>query len=97
MVKSRLKKSNIEISKIHLSIYKIMKSNSNGNIFISYDCVREIMNRLLAKFPKTIHYSTLKEMESFGLIKKYGNKRSLIYELVGGNIDNSINNLPIPL
>lgn len=60
---------------------------------IEYHRVREILNRRFGKheIPKKLHYVFLKEMEEFGLIKKIGNTSSLRFQLVAGNIDNSIN------
>jgi hypothetical protein len=81
----------VEISCIHLIIYRCFKQQSEGRIYINYNCVREILRRRLHKFPKAIHYKVLKEMEDYGLIKRNGNSRNIIYELTGGNKDNEIN------
>jgi len=78
---------------IHLAIYRLFKNRANGRLSINHDCVRDVMSRTLYKFPKSIHYSTLKEMEELKLIKRHGNTRSIFYELTGGNADNILNNL----
>jgi hypothetical protein len=81
----------VNISCIHLIIYRCFKQEVNGRIYINYDCVREILRRRLHKFPRAIHYKVLKEMEELKLIKRNGNSRSIIYELTGGDKDKAIN------
>lgn len=81
----------VNISCLHLIIYRCFKQEVNGRVWINYDCVREILRRRLHKFPKAIHYQVLKEMEDLKLIKRNGNSRCIVYELTGGDKDKEVN------
>jgi len=67
-----------------------MKEHCRG-YFISHDSVRCILRRRLPKFPRTLHYVAIKELEQLKLIKKIGNTISLKYELIGRDADKLLN------
>mgnify|MGYP003131687728 CR=1 FL=1 len=69
------------IPSIYLFLYREMKKKSNGRMFITYGCVKELLNRRLSKIPKSVHYIILNEMEELELIKKIGPKENRIIEL----------------
>jgi hypothetical protein len=75
----------------HLIIYKVLKAEAKGKVYLSYDIVREILHRRFFALPKWSHHNFLKEMEDLGLIKRNGNTKSIFYELTGGDKDKLIN------
>ena len=79
--------------KFYLFLYRLFKQKSNGRIFISFHCVREILNRRLHKIPRALHYEFLKEMENYDLIKRLGspNGKNIKFELTGKNRDKLLN------
>jgi hypothetical protein len=87
---------NKKIPCVYLFIYKIFKQKANGNIWISYSCVKEILHRKFYVLPRQLHYVFLKEMEEFKLIKKHGNTKEIKYELLSGNFDKLLNQYNLP-
>jgi hypothetical protein len=81
------------ISCIHLFIYKVFKEKAEGRLFIPFHSVREVLRRRLHKIPRPLHYTFLKEMEGYNLIKRAGslNGKNIHYELTGGDADKKLN------
>lgn len=76
----------------HLFIYREFKKHSLNNLFIDFDCVREILRRRQHKIPQILRYSFLKELENpLGLIRRVGSSRNIRFELIGKDIDNLLN------
>jgi hypothetical protein len=78
--------------KFYVTLYKFFKQKANGRNYLPYNCIRDILHRNLHSFPRVLQYTYLKEMEFHKLIKRNGNSREIIYELIGGDIDNIIRN-----
>ena len=82
----------------YLELYRILKQKAEGNTFISYSCVREVMNRRLHSFKHkasgfNFHNIWLKELESHHLIKRVGSKngKNIWFELIGKDKDKLLN------
>jgi len=94
-----VKKHEYDNIKFYLFLYKLFKLKTNGRIYISFHCVREIMNRRLHKIPRVLHYEFLKEMEHFQLIKRLGstNGKNIMFELIGKDLDKKLNKFNLPI
>ena len=82
---------------LYIFIYKLIKEKSGNNLSISYKTLRELFRRRFNKIPHLYHPIILDEMEVFGLLKKIGNKKNLIYELLGKEADKLLNTFTEPL
>ena len=93
-----MKLEDYENLKFYLFLYKLFKQKTNG-YFISFHCVREIMNRRLHKIPRVLHYEFLKEMEHHQLIRRVGslNGKNIQFELIGKDLDKRLNHFNLPI
>lgn len=79
---------------IYLFLYKVIKQKANGRIIVAHNEVIEILKRRIWKISHKYYFPIIKEMCQFRLLKRI-NKRK--YEIIGGNIDNLLNRLSIPI
>lgn len=89
--------NNKKIPFLYIFIYKLIKEKSGNNLSVSYKTLRELFRRRFNKIPHLYYTIILDEMEFFGLLKKIGNKKNLIYELLGKDADKLLNNFIEPL
>ena len=72
-------------------MYRIFKEKVNGKGFIEYGLIKEILRRRLHEIRRELHYRFLNEMEELKLIRRYGNTKSIKYELIGKDIYKLLN------
>ena len=73
---------------IHLVIYRDIKKKALNGRWITYDSIKEIMDRRLLRFVSRIRYETIKELEAMELIKLIEPHR---YEVIGKDADKHLN------
>lgn len=74
-------------------IYARIKQKSRG-IFVPYATVLELLKRTLPKVTRTLHYPIIKDLEKYKLLKRIDRRK---YKIVGGRIDNLLNQYNCPI
>jgi hypothetical protein len=73
---------------LYVFIYKLIKQKANGRKIIPHQEVLEVLRRRLLRIPRIYHYQIIKELGLYKLLRKIDKRK---YEIVGGNIDNLLN------
>lgn len=82
-----------QIPVYYLYLYRKIKKKTNGNKYILYSSLMEVLNRTIFNVPHTLHYEIIKEMEKYSLLKKIDAYR---YEIIGGQADRYLNQFNLP-
>lgn len=88
---------NKQIPLLYLFIYKVLKKKSNGGKYVTYECVRETMNRNFYHIPRRLHFYIIQELETYKLIRKSRLSITQIYEIIGGDVDRRLNQFNVIL
>jgi len=74
----------MEIPEFHLNIYIYAKKRGNNGELISYNQLKEVINRVVYRPASSFYIKTIKEMEKFGLLREItGNKhKSMKYKIL---------------
>jgi len=82
---------------IYIFLYKLIKEKAhrgaNFNMFISHNCLLELLHRRFSKLPRVIIYEVIKELEKLNLIKRVGTTTNLKYEIIGKDKDKLLKRL----